>query len=58
MIPTKPRFCVFVDGKWQGGSFAEKAEAEAVGAKLCHGTSNKFEVRPKGAPEPKPEPKK
>jgi hypothetical protein len=47
MIPSKPRHVVLIDGKWQGGSFATADEAKAVGQKLCHGTSKKYEVRPK-----------
>lgn len=30
MQTQKARFTVTVDGKWQGGSFASKAEAEAA----------------------------
>ena len=38
------RFAVFVDGKWQGGSFATEAEAKAEGERQ----PKPFEVRPKG----------
>lgn len=52
------RFVVYIDGKWQGGSFASAKEAEAVGQKLTAGTSKKFEVRERGVEKPAPAPSK
>lgn len=51
-MASKQRHIIFIDGKWQGGSFGSRAEAEAVAKKLCHGSSKRFEVRVKGEPEP------
>lgn len=45
----KTRFVIFVDGKWQGGSFESKEEAESVAHKLCAGSSKKWQVAPKGS---------
>ncbi len=43
---SKPRWVIYVDGKWQGGSFATEDEAKAVAAKVCKG--KKWTVKPKG----------
>jgi hypothetical protein len=48
------RFKIHVDGKWTGGSYGTKAEAEAVAKKLA----GKVEVLPKGGLAPKPDQKK
>lgn len=43
------RFKILINGKWQGGSFGSKTEAEAAAAKLPKG--GEIKVVPKGANE-------
>ena len=54
------RWVIYVDGKWAGGSFGSEAEAKNAAATLRKNSTQKIEVRPKGAsaltPAPSPVP--
>lgn len=45
------RHVVFIEGKWQGGSFATEKEADTVGRK----SGKKYEVRERSAASASPE---
>ncbi len=47
-------FKLFINGKWSGGTFGSKAEAEAAAKKLRKSADDKVEVLAKGGAEKPP----